>query len=152
MQTDSALHFTILSNSENCNEDAFFLPKDTFDESDELIEMDGNIFDKLQNVDDDIVEDDISWNDEEKSITDILWDRLKRNFAEDPLNNETVDHLHNLYECLSNNSIKEEEVEKEPVVTKIQDKISDLKLLVEEKRTSKLWLQFMDFVSNVYSS
>ena len=126
-----------------------FEPKDTFNESENLIDLDGNIFDLFQDDEEDILDDNPLQNDSEKSIADILWENLKCNFTEDPLKENTIQQLHDLYKSMKDRSASIEDAANDPFMKRVFDKISDLKFLLDQKLTAKLWIQFMEFVSIV---
>ena len=122
-----------------------FEPADTFNDEDELLELDGNIFETLTNSPED--EDVTAKDDAEKSVADLLWERSTNNSSNDSLNENTIEELHTLYDSL----MKEDSVDElnVPIIDEIHEKISDLKVVMDQKRTDKLWIQFMDFVSIV---
>ena len=102
-----------------------FEPADTFNDEDELLELDGNIFETLTNSPED--EDVTAKDDAEKSVADLLWERSTNNSSNDSLNENTIEELHTLYDSL----MKEDSVDElnVPIIDEIHEKISDLKVV-----------------------
>ena len=138
MLTDSAIHFTLLSKAESSiDSNDVFVPADTFNDLEEMIDLDGNIFDQLADDDGDpMVNESMPDEYTPNSIADVLWGKLKANFAADSLDENTVEDLHQLYMDMSSDGTEEM---KAPVIDKVHEKLSDLKVLMDQKRTAKLW-------------
>ena len=152
--TDAALHFTLLTgkdHSQTSDEDQVsFEPEQTFDDHNELDNFfhDGNIFDNLE-LDEELSEN-IELN-EETDISTILIEKLKANCDDNDglmlFNEETSNVLIQLYDSFIKQKVCAEEACSHPVIKKFEDIISTQKFLQDVSRTSKLWLQFTNFVS-----
>ena len=141
----------LLSSKEHEGEEGqrIFEATDTFDESGEV--HDGNIFETLEGIDETIF-DECDDSEEEKSIADKLQELLKNNFSDDPLfvfDDSTIKELNDLYVELSSGKCNTDVISKTNIIKIIHETISNLKFLYDSKRTSKLWIQFMDFASIV---
>ena len=84
MLTDTALHFTLLSGNDQCQENEenqIFEPIQTFNENEDIADFmdDGNIFDCLDNDDEQFFENIEFENDSDKSSASILIEKLKSN-------------------------------------------------------------------------
>ena len=154
--TDTALHFTLLSgndHSQENEENQIFEPLQTFNENEDVADFmdDGNIFDCLDNDDEQFFENNDFENDSDKSSASILIEKLKSNCDDNNglmlFNEETVELLSKLYESLEKQEVSLDEVSNHPVVNSIEDIVGNLKFVQEVSCTGKLLLQFMGFIS-----
>ena len=142
--TDSALHYMLLQQKEDTNTTNTMSAHqvlDTFDEHDELIDLDGNVFD--------VFEDNETLGEtftEAEGLRKLLLESLCLHNDELMFSNETVGHLWEMYDSISTNNIASNDVASDNELSEIHNLFSDLKFLQRTSRTGKLWIQYMDFV------
>ena len=144
--TDSALHYTLLAHkddSETYTDDVSVHEViDTFDETGELIDLDGNVFDVFD--DNETLKD--FFGEAEEGLQKLLLESLSQHNDELMLTDEAVQHLRNMYNSISTNTITSNDVANDTILLEIHNIFNDVKFLQQASRTGKLWIQFMDFV------